>query len=97
MPEVRAPLYREGIGITTIVIAKLPVLSKKDVKAIRPRLYKGANLPVEFLDNEEVLAVVGDGYILSGIGRMSIEYAELFIEDIRRLYKADDRVKVWIN
>ena len=66
MPEVRVPLYRKGTGITT-VIAKLPVLSKKDIKAIRARLRKGVNIPIEELDNEELLAVVEDGYILSGI------------------------------
>jgi len=67
MPEVRVPLYREGIGIIT-VIAKLPVLSKKDIKAIRPRLGNWANIPIEFLDNEELLAVVKDSYLLSRIG-----------------------------
>ena len=69
MPEVRAPLYRESIEITTVT-AKLLVLSKKDVKAIRPCLYKGINLLIKFLNNEEVLAVVGDSYILSSISRI---------------------------
>ena len=46
----------------TTVIAKLSVLFKKDVKAIRARLRKGINIPIE-----ELLAVVEDSYILSGI------------------------------
>jgi len=96
MPEVRVPLYREGIGITT-VIAKLPVLFKKDVRAIRPRLGNWANIPIEFLDNEELLAVVEDGYLLSGIGNQLVKDKNVFIEEVRRLYEVDDGVKVWID
>jgi len=75
MLEVRVPLDPKDTGITTVT-AKLPVLTKKDARAIRSRLYKGINLPIEFLDDEEVLAVVRDGYILSGIGQMPIGRAE---------------------
>ena len=72
MPEARAPLYRKGTGMTTVT-AKLPVLSKKDATAIRARLRKGANIPIEELDDEELLAVVEDGHVLSGITKQEIE------------------------
>jgi len=93
MPEVRVSLYRKGTGITT-VIAKLPVLSKKDIKAIRARHRKGINIPIEELDNEELLAVVEDGHILSGITKQEIENWKIFTEEVRHLYKANNRVRV---
>jgi len=79
------------------VIAKLPVLTRKEVKAIRPRLYNWANIPIEFLDNEELLAVVEDGYLLSGIDNQPVKDKNAFTEEVRRLYEADDGVKVWID
>jgi len=96
MPETKAPLYREGIR-TTIVITKLPVLSKKDIKAIRPRLGNWTNIPIEFLDNKELLAIVEDGHLLSRIGNQPVKDKNTFIEKVRRLYKTDNKVKVWID
>jgi len=93
MPEVKVPLYRKGTGMTTVT-AKLPVLSKKDIKAIRARLRKGINIPIEELDNEELLAVVEDGHILSGITKQEIENWKIFTEEVRHLYKANNRVRV---
>ena len=81
----------------TTVIAKLPVLSKKDTKAIRARLRKGINIPIEELDNEELLAVVEDGHILSGITKQEIENWKIFAEEVRYLYKANNGVRVWTN
>jgi len=52
-------------------------------------------MPVKLFDNEELLAVVKDGYILSGIERKELKKG--FLEDIRRLYKVDNAVKVWID
>jgi len=72
-------------------------LSRKDVRAIRPRLGNWANIPIEFLDNEELLAVVGDGHLLSGIGNQPVKDKNAFTEEVRRLYEADDGVKVWID
>jgi len=61
------------------------------------RLYflKGPNIPVELLDNKELLAVVKDGYILSRIERKELKKG--FLEDIRRFYKVDNTIKVWID
>ena len=81
----------------TIVIAKLPVLSKKDIRTIRPRLGNWANILIEFLDDEELLAVVEDSYLLSGINNQPVKDKNAFIEEVRRLCKADDGVKVWID
>ena len=81
----------------TTVTAKLPVLSKKDTKAIRARLRKGINIPIEELDDEELLAVVEDGHVLSGITKQEIENWKIFAEEVRHLYKANDGVRVWIN
>jgi len=52
-------------------------------------------MPVELLDDEELLAVVKDGYILSGIERKELKKG--FLEDVRRFYEVDDVVKVWID
>ena len=43
------------------------------------------------------MAVVKDGYILSGIKIKSNEPEEGFPEGVRRLYEVDDAVKVWID
>jgi len=50
---------------------------------------------VELLDNEELLAVVNDGYILSRIKRKELKKG--FLKDVRRFYKVDNIVKVWID
>ena len=63
-------------------------------------LNRGPNIPVEFLDNEELLAVVEDGYILSrvpAIELISDSRKEIFTKEVRGLYKVDDGVKVWID
>ena len=92
MPEARAPVYSD----TTITItAKRPVLSKEQALVIRHYLLGGPNMPVELLDDEELLAVVKDGYILSRIERKELKKG--FLEDVRRLYEVDDTVKVWID
>ena len=52
-------------------------------------------MPVEFLDNEELLAVVKDGYILSRIERKELKKG--FLKDVRCFYKVDNAVKVWID
>ena len=52
-------------------------------------------MPVKLLDNEELLAVVKDGYILSRIERKELKKG--FLEDIRRFYKVDNTIKVWID
>ena len=52
-------------------------------------------MPVELFDDEELLAVVKDGYILSGIERK--EPKKGFLEDVRRLYEVGNTVKVWID
>ena len=70
MPEVRAPVCNDTI---TTITAKRPVLSKEQALAIRHYLLGGPNMPVELLDNEELLAVVKDGYILSGIERKELK------------------------
>ena len=33
------------------------------------QLYYGLNIPVEFLDDEELVVVIEDGYLLSGVYR----------------------------
>ena len=50
---------------------------------------------VELLNNEKLLAIVKDGYILSGIERKELKKG--FLEDVRRFYKVDNVVKVWID
>jgi len=52
-------------------------------------------MPVELLDNEELLAVVKDGYILSRIERKELKKG--FLEDVRRFYEVDNIIKVWID
>jgi len=47
-------------------------------------------MPVELLDNEELLAIVKDGYILSGIERKELKKG--FLEDVRRFYKVEDNI-----
>ena len=79
------------------MIAKLPVLTRKEVKAIRPRLYNWVNIPIEFLDDEELLAVVEDSYLFSGIDKQPIRNKDIFAKEVRRLYETDDGVKVWID
>ena len=51
-------------------------------------------MPVELLDNEELLAVVKDGYILS---RIEEDQGPVSLQEVRRLYEADNAVKVWID
>jgi hypothetical protein len=51
-------------------------------------------MPVELLDNKELLAVVEDGYLLSGIGE---DKGRVSPQDVRRLYEVEDAVKVWID
>jgi len=41
------------------------------------------------------LAIVKDGYILSRIERKELKKG--FLEDVRRFYKVDNAVKVWID
>ena len=92
MPEARAPFFN---GLVTTITAKRLVLSKEQAQAIQHRLQGGPNIPVELLDDAELLAVVVDGYVLSGIG----EYAkwEGSLEEVRQLYEVDNAVKVWID
>jgi len=52
-------------------------------------------MPVELLNNEELLAVVKDGYILSRIERKELKKG--FLKDVRRFYEVDNAVKVWID
>jgi len=47
--------------------AKLPAFSKREAQEIGTALNQGPNVPVEFLNDEEHLAVVEDGYTLSGV------------------------------
>jgi hypothetical protein len=61
---------------------------------IQYRLRGGPNIPVELLDNKELLAIVEDGYLLSGIGE---DKGRVSPQDIRRLYEVEDAVKVWID
>jgi len=49
-------------------------------------------MPVELLDNEELLAIVKDGYILSRIERKELKKG--FLEDVRRFYEVDNTIKV---
>ena len=49
--------------------AKLPVFSRKEAQEIRMQLHHGPNIPVEFLDDEELVVVIEDGYLLSGVYR----------------------------
>ena len=80
--------------------AKLPVFSRREARVIGIYLRKGLNIPVKFLDNNELLAVVEDGYILSRvpiIALISDSRRGIFAKVVRGLYKVDDRVKVWIN
>jgi hypothetical protein len=51
-------------------------------------------MPVELLDDKELLAVVEDGYLLSGIGE---DKGRVSLQDVRRLYEVEDVVKVWID
>jgi hypothetical protein len=51
-------------------------------------------MPVELLDDKELLAVVEDGYLLSGIGK---DKGRVSPQDVRRLYEVEDAVKVWID
>ena len=67
MPEARIPFYHYEVGTTTLT-AKMPVLSTRKAKRFRTYLYKGPNVPVEFLDDEELVVVVEDGYVLSRAG-----------------------------
>jgi len=66
IPEARVP-YDPRLLLINTVIAKLPVLTKKDARAIRARLRNGPDIPIEFVDDEELLAAVEDSYILSVI------------------------------
>jgi len=52
-------------------------------------------MPVELLDDEELLAVVKDGYILSRIERKELKKG--FLEDIRRFYEVDNVINIWID
>jgi len=49
-------------------------------------------MPVKLLDNEEILAIVKNSYILSRIERKELKKG--FLKDIRRFYKVDNTVKV---
>ena len=49
-------------GILKTVTAKLLVLSKKEAQQLRLR--QGPNIPIEFLDDDELLDVVVDGHSL---------------------------------
>jgi len=49
-------------------------------------------MPIKLLDNEELLAVIEDGYILSRIKGNRLKQG--FSKEVRRLYKVDNIVKV---
>ena len=77
------------------MIAKLPVFLRKEAQEIRIQLYYSSNIPVKFLDNKELVIVVKNGYILSKANRqVDLEDRGTFIKEVRRLYKADNKVKV---
>jgi len=92
MPEAKAPVYSDT---TTTITVKRPVLSKEQALVIRYYLLGGPNMPVELLNDEELLAVIKDGYILSGIERKELKKG--FLKDVRRFYEVDNAVKVWID
>jgi hypothetical protein len=56
MPEARAPVPNQR-GTTTTITVKRPILLKEQALAIQHRLRGGPNIPVELLDNKELLAV----------------------------------------
>ena len=60
MVELRA-LTKKGENIVSVT-AKLPILSPKDAIKRRAALTGGPNIPIALLDNEELIAVVADGY-----------------------------------
>jgi hypothetical protein len=93
MPEVRAPVPNQR-GIIITITVKRPILLKEQALVIQYRLRGGPNIPVELLDNKELLAVVEDGYLLSGIGE---DKGRVSLQDVRRLYEVEDVVKVWID
>jgi hypothetical protein len=93
MPEVRAPVPNQR-GTTTTITVKRPILLKEQALAIQHRLRGGPNMPVELLDDKELLAVVEDGYLLFGIGE---DKGRVSPQDVRRLYEVEDAVKVWID
>jgi hypothetical protein len=72
MPEARAPVPNQRGTIITIT-AKRPILLKEQALAIQHRLRGGPNMPVELFDDKELLAVVEDGYLLSGIDKLYIK------------------------
>ena len=43
------------------------------------------------------MAVVKDGYILSGINKGKKGNSGTFVKQVRRLYEVDDGVKAWIE
>ena len=49
---------------------------------------------VKFLNNKELLIVVEDSYILSRVKKI---VKKGFVKEVRRLYKVDSGVKVWID
>ena len=62
------------------------------------QLHHGPNIPVEFLDDEELVVVIEDGYLLSGAHRqVESQFRGIFANEVRRLYEADGGVKVWID
>jgi hypothetical protein len=56
MPEARAPVPNQR-GTTTTITVKRPILLKEQALAIQHRLRGCPNIPVELLDNKELLAV----------------------------------------
>jgi hypothetical protein len=67
MPEAKAPVPNQR-GIITTITVKQPILLKEQALVIQHRLRGGPNIPVKLLDNKELLAIVENGYLLSGIG-----------------------------
>ena len=82
MPEARMPV-EDADGTLKTVTAKLLVLSKKEAQQLRLR--QGPNIPIEFLDNDELLDVVVDGYSLYRVDS-DRQIKKGFTGKVRRLY-----------
>jgi hypothetical protein len=94
MPEARAPILKDS-RLTTIS-AKIPVVFKDQAYAVKGKLTKGLTFHFDEINGGEVIDLVRNGYLLSGIERGDFDRPDKWAKEIKKIYETDQSVKTWI-
>jgi hypothetical protein len=94
MPEVKAPIFKDS-RLTTVSV-KIPVIFKDQAYAIKGKLIKGLTFHFDEINRGEVIDLVRNRYLLSGIKGGDFDRPDKWVKEIKKIYETDQSVKTWI-